>query len=101
MPFAEGTGDDRAGAARAEQPQGGPDEVNEQGREVAHAQQRSGGPAEANRWKTDAFALQSAIRTRTLRRGRSRPRQPSPQVLKAPGVPFEYPDLLVRNIGPH
>lgn len=50
-------------AARAEQPEAGPDEVNEQGREVAHGQQRSNRPAERNRWKTNASTLQTAIRT--------------------------------------
>jgi len=55
-----GFGDDRAGAARAQQPQSGADEVNGQRREMAHAQQRSVGLAECSRWKSNAVALQNA-----------------------------------------
>ena len=58
-----GFGDDRAGAARAQRPKSGPDEVTEQRGEIAHAQQRRVGLAECNRWKSKAFALQIAIRT--------------------------------------
>ena len=54
-----GFGDDRAGATRAQQPQSGADDVNEQRREMAHVQQRNAGIAECNRWKSNAVALQN------------------------------------------